>query len=120
MKPKEFNKIIKIVYQGIEADPTKVTIILRNDKTSSLINTRNTLLNNIQQRYSKFIHELVRISIYVKAKIISSREFNNHGWRQINLVLKPKFVLKGKEPFLFKEEFEVYYREYEYVPKERD
>jgi hypothetical protein len=116
MNDKEFNHIMKEVYEAIEiASPE----IMRNNDIN-MHGAKNYFLRAVQDRYSYIIKNLIRIPVFVKAKILSSRIVYKSGFGQINLTLKPEYVVKGKEPFLKQPEFEVFYREYEYVPKEKD
>lgn len=115
---KEFNHIVRLAYEAIEIASTE---ILRKTKDDiPLRNAQGDFFRVIKERYSYILKNLIRIPVFVKAKILSSEEVNKGGFRQINLKLKQEYIIKGKETFLLQPEFEVYYREYEYVTESND
>lgn len=113
---KEFENIIKDAYKAIEiASPD-----LKKRFDINYYNAYGGFLRAVKSRYSYFLTTLIRIPIFVKAKILSKNGVTKGSFFQYNLKLKPEYVLKGKEQFLTQPEFEVYYREYENVPQEKD
>lgn len=118
MDGKNFNAIIAETYKSILLSPSEIANLFHSDIKYATV--FNDLMYLIKKRYSYYIQTIIRIPIFIKAKIISSTEENKSGFRQINLTLKPKYIIKGVEPFLSKPEFTVFYREYEYVPKDKD
>lgn len=118
MEDKDFNVIMKEAYEAIEIAPTEITKIMLTDMAYN--NAQSDFLRILKKRYSRFLYALIRVPIFVKAKIITRREVMKGGFRQINLRLEPEYIIKGKESFLFQSEFEVYYREYEHVSESKD
>jgi len=115
---KEFNHLIKEAYEAIEIGSSDILKITKVDVPKR--NAQGDLLRAIGFKYPNIIKYLISIPVYIKARIVSSEEVNKGGFRQINLILKPEQIIKGKEPFLNQSEFEVFYREYEYVPDSLD
>ena len=116
MGENEFKHIIIDAYKAIEiASPEMKKIFDINYYTAY-----SCFLRAVKSRYSYFLTTLIRVPIFVKAKILSKNEVKKGSFFQINLKLKPEYRLKGKEQFLSQPEFEVYYREYENVPKDKD
>jgi len=117
MTDKEFNKLIKIAYEAIEAGQTE---ILNYEKANIPSRSSRYHFNReIYMRYSRFLEVFIRVPVIVKAKILESRQVIKGGFGQLNLILKPEYIIKGKEPFL-SQPFEIYYREYTYVPDSID
>ena len=115
---KEFHHIMKLAYEESEISSSELLKITKEDVLYR--NAHGSFLRTVADRYSYIIKNLIRLPVFVKAKILSSKEVNKSGFRQINFILKPEQILKGKESFLNLSEFEVYYREYEYVSASKD
>lgn len=114
----EFNHIVKEAYEAIEIASPELLNITRSN--ISYRNAQGKFLQVVAQRYSHILETLIRIPIFVKAKILSSQEVGKGGFSQINLKLEPELIIKGKELFLNQPDFEVFYRRYEMVPEEVD
>ena len=91
LSTEEFNQLIKIAYEAIEVSSIELTKI-----TQSNVNYRNansSILRQVEAKYSYIIETLVRIPIFVKAKILSSEEVHKNKFCQFNLKLKPEYNL---------------------------
>jgi len=113
-----FNNILKLTYEAIEASPSEFLPLIAEDKSFGA--ALGGLLRTIPIKYSYFLENIILIPIFVKAKIISRKEVNKGKFRQLNLMLEPEKILKGKESFLYEKQFEVFFREYEHVPDSLD
>ncbi len=101
-----FRSVIKIIYNGVENTPA--------------LKPNFNIIKFIEVKHSSFLASIVTIPVLVKAKVISSRIVTIDGWGQINLLLEPEYIIKGKPDFLKDKNFEVYYRNYELVPDSMD
>ena len=118
MDSTRFKEVVKTAYEAIEIASSELLNITKAD--TGYRNAQGDFLRAVKKRYSDIYKILIQIPVFVKAKIVSVKELNKGGFRQINLGLEPEYILKGKEPFLSQPEFEVFYREYEYVPDSLD
>jgi hypothetical protein len=116
MSEKEFTQLVKLAYSAIEIGTPELNDIADIEYYT----TFNNFLQVVRTRYSNMLVTLIRIPIFVKAEVKGIEEVNKGGFRQINLKLKPEFVVKGKEGFLNQTEFEVFHRYYNYVPDSID
>jgi predicted DNA binding CopG/RHH family protein len=114
----DFNHLLKEAYEAIEIASSDLLKITQADVNYR--NANSNLLRQVEARYSSILGTLIRIPIFVKAKILSSQEVSKGGFSQINLRLEPELIIKGKEIFLNQPDFEVFYRRYEMVLEEVD
>lgn len=134
---KDFKLIVKATYEAIEIAPDELHDIfaldhvrweeeVKSDRNKMYANIKygvvqRVILDEIKNRYSEVFYLLTRIPIFIKAKVISIKEGSDDaGFAKIVIKLKPEKIIKGKESFIFEQEFDVYYRNYELVPSSKE
>jgi hypothetical protein len=117
--PEELNKIFARDHERwVKEDTANKNDLLKSVKYGIL---EQQILDQAKKRYPILIYILLRIPVFIRAKILSSElVYDKNGFPKYVLKLKPEQIIKGKVPIITKDEFEVYYRNYEGVPQSRD
>lgn len=118
MSDSEFSALVKITYEGIESAPSKVLEHIQSNMHARA--TQLDIYRLMQEKNSYLLYAFVAVPVFIKAKVISITEKNVGGFRQMNLMLKPEYIIKGKEPALQNENLEVFHRYYEFIPDSLD
>lgn len=145
---KALKEMTKMMFEAIEENPVvfekkcredylKLSEELKDDlrfynknrKTEPMGMIHGTFLRIIQHRFPTYVYNLVRIPIFLKAKVISITKYSDTleitektkmpSARMI-LELEPEIVVKGKDTSLNGNEFKVYFRYWEPIDPNKD